>query len=119
MKNICNLISDLVDYALSHKLVEECDRLYAINRILEKLGVSKEKAVYVGDSEVDCITAKNAGIPCRFPPTRDLPTESFLVRRIPLSLLLSKAIPIPRFKIPATRECRSLAENARRLSTKG
>ena len=40
MKNICNLISDLVDYALSHKLVEECDRLYAINRILEKLGVS-------------------------------------------------------------------------------
>lgn len=31
---------------------------------LEKLGVSKEKAVYVGDSEVDCITAKNAGIPC-------------------------------------------------------
>ena len=31
---------------------------------LEKLGVSKEKSVYVGDSEVDCITAKNAGIPC-------------------------------------------------------
>lgn len=31
---------------------------------IEKLGVSKEKSVYVGDSEVDCITAKNAGIPC-------------------------------------------------------
>ncbi len=31
---------------------------------LEKLDVSKEKSVYVGDSEVDCITAKNAGIPC-------------------------------------------------------
>ena len=31
---------------------------------LEKLGVSKENSVYVGDSEVDCITAKNAGIPC-------------------------------------------------------
>ncbi len=31
---------------------------------LEKLGVPKEKAVYVGDSEVDCITAKNAGVPC-------------------------------------------------------
>lgn len=31
---------------------------------LKKLGISKEKAVYVGDSEVDCITAKNAGIPC-------------------------------------------------------
>ena len=35
-----------------------------INLVLEKLGVSKEKAVYVGDSEVDCITAKNADIPC-------------------------------------------------------
>lgn len=31
---------------------------------LEKLGVPKENAVYVGDSEVDCITAHNAGIPC-------------------------------------------------------
>ena len=31
---------------------------------LERLGVSKEKAVYVGDSEVDCLTAHNAGIPC-------------------------------------------------------
>lgn len=32
--------------------------------VLEKLGVSKEKSVYVGDSEVDCITAKNAEVPC-------------------------------------------------------
>ncbi len=31
---------------------------------LENLGVSKENAVYIGDSEVDCITAKNAEIPC-------------------------------------------------------
>ena len=31
---------------------------------LEKLGVSKKNAVYVGDSEVDCVTANNAGIPC-------------------------------------------------------
>ncbi len=31
---------------------------------LERLGVSKENAVYIGDSEVDCITAKNSGIPC-------------------------------------------------------
>lgn len=35
-----------------------------IYHVLEKFGVSKEKAVYVGDSEVDCVTAKNAGIPC-------------------------------------------------------
>ncbi|MBQ2848530.1 MAG: HAD family hydrolase [Clostridia bacterium] len=35
-----------------------------IYNVLEKLGVSKENTVYVGDSEVDCITAKNASIPC-------------------------------------------------------
>ena len=35
-----------------------------IYSVLEKLGASKEKAVYVGDSEVDCLTAKNAEIPC-------------------------------------------------------
>ncbi len=35
-----------------------------IYKALGFLGISKEKAVYVGDSEVDCITAKNAGIPC-------------------------------------------------------
>ncbi len=35
-----------------------------IYKALELLGVLKENAVYIGDSEVDCITAKNAGIPC-------------------------------------------------------
>ncbi len=37
------------------------DMLY---HTLEQLGVAKENAVYVGDSEVDVTTAKNAGIPC-------------------------------------------------------
>ncbi|MBR4858334.1 MAG: HAD family hydrolase [Clostridia bacterium] len=32
--------------------------------VLERMNVAKENAVYVGDSEVDCITARNAGIPC-------------------------------------------------------
>lgn len=31
---------------------------------MEELGVSKEKTLYVGDSEVDVETARNAGIPC-------------------------------------------------------
>lgn len=35
-----------------------------INLVFQKLGISKERAVYIGDSEVDCITAKNAEIPC-------------------------------------------------------
>lgn len=31
---------------------------------MRQLGVSREEAVYVGDSDVDVITARNAGIPC-------------------------------------------------------
>lgn len=37
------------------------DTVYAA---LRELGVSPKDAVYVGDSEVDIATAKNAGIPC-------------------------------------------------------
>lgn len=29
---------------------------------IEKLGASKQNSVYIGDSEVDCLTAKNSGI---------------------------------------------------------
>ena len=39
----------------------EPDSIYLALRML---GESKENAVYIGDSEVDCITAHNAGIPC-------------------------------------------------------
>ena len=35
-----------------------------IFKALEALDVMKENAVYVGDSDVDCKTARNAGIPC-------------------------------------------------------
>ena len=31
---------------------------------LQELGMKKETAIYIGDSEVDLATAKNAGIPC-------------------------------------------------------
>lgn len=37
------------------------DALFAV---LNTLGVAKEKALYVGDSEVDIQTAKNAGVAC-------------------------------------------------------
>lgn len=37
------------------------DSVYAA---LSELGVTKDQAVYVGDSEVDVLTAANAGIPC-------------------------------------------------------
>lgn len=36
----------------------------SVNEVLGKLGISRENAVYVGDSEVDIATAKNAGMDC-------------------------------------------------------
>ena len=35
-----------------------------VYRALGELGMPKETALYVGDSEVDVMTAKNAGLPC-------------------------------------------------------
>lgn len=35
-----------------------------VNEAFRQLGVSKEGAVYVGDSDVDVMTAKNSGLPC-------------------------------------------------------
>lgn len=35
-----------------------------VNAVIERLGLSREDTVYVGDSEVDIETAKNAGIDC-------------------------------------------------------
>ena len=33
-------------------------------KAMEELGADRERTVYVGDSEVDIATAKNAGLPC-------------------------------------------------------
>ena len=35
-----------------------------VNEALRQLGVGKEHAVYVGDSDVDVMTARNSGLPC-------------------------------------------------------
>lgn len=35
-----------------------------VEKALRELGKTKETAVYVGDSDVDLMTAKNAGLPC-------------------------------------------------------
>ena len=35
-----------------------------VNEALRQLGVGKENAVYVGDSDVDLQTARNSGLPC-------------------------------------------------------
>lgn len=36
----------------------------SVYEALRQLGVSKESAIYVGDSDVDVMTAHNAGLPC-------------------------------------------------------
>lgn len=36
----------------------------SVNEVLKQLGVQKEEAVYIGDSEVDIMTAGNAGMDC-------------------------------------------------------
>ena len=57
--------SDTCDFALGN-----CDFLPKkpapdmVFYSIEKLGLPRECAVYVGDSEVDITTAKNAGLPC-------------------------------------------------------
>lgn len=35
-----------------------------VNKALEEMGIGKEDAVYIGDSEVDLATARNSGLPC-------------------------------------------------------
>lgn len=35
-----------------------------VNEALRQLGVPKEGAVYIGDSDVDIVTARNSGLPC-------------------------------------------------------
>ncbi len=37
--NVCNLIRDLVDYAVREGLIEELDRVFYCNRLMEELGV--------------------------------------------------------------------------------
>ena len=36
----------------------------SVNLALKELGKTREETVYVGDSDVDLATAKNAGLPC-------------------------------------------------------
>lgn len=80
VKNLCNLFfKDLICVALGES--PEQPRKPAPNMVfsaLEQLGISPEEAYYVGDSEVDILTAKNAGLPC-LAVTWGFRTEDFLV----------------------------------------
>lgn len=58
---------DTIEVAIGEHEAEGIRKKPAPDTVIEalhQLGVSKEKAVYVGDSEVDIATARNSGLPC-------------------------------------------------------
>ena len=75
------VVSNKADYAVQNLCVQYFDGLFdaaageregvrrkpspdSVNIILEKLGVNRENAVYIGDSDVDVETARNSGMDC-------------------------------------------------------
>lgn len=58
---------DTIEVAIGEHEAEGIRKKPAPDTVIEalrQLGVSKEGAVYVGDSEVDIATARNSGLPC-------------------------------------------------------
>ncbi len=57
--------SDYVDIALGEKDgIRRKPEPDMVRAVVDELAGKEAKIIYVGDSEVDCQTAKNAGIPC-------------------------------------------------------
>ncbi len=65
-RELCrHFFSDLVPVAIGER--EDIRKKPAPDTVIEalrELGVDKEGAVYIGDSDVDIMTAKNSGMPC-------------------------------------------------------
>ena len=55
----------MFDYAVGdHEGVQKKPAPDMVLKAMEELGVTKDEAVYVGDSDVDIKTAENCGLPC-------------------------------------------------------
>ena len=67
-KELCrHFFADSIEVAIGEHEAEGIRRKPAPDTVLEalrQLGLTKENAVYVGDSDVDILTARNAGLPC-------------------------------------------------------
>ena len=62
-----HFFADTIDVAIGEHEAEGIRKKPAPDTVFEalrQLGVGKEGAVYVGDSDVDIQTAKNSGLPC-------------------------------------------------------
>lgn len=67
-KELCrHFFADTIEVAVGEHEAEGIRRKPAADTVeeaLRLLGVTKDEAVYVGDSDVDILTAHNAGLPC-------------------------------------------------------
>lgn len=67
-KSLCtHFFPDTIDVAVGEHEAEGIRKKPAPDTVLEalsRMGVGSERAVYVGDSEVDVATARNSGLPC-------------------------------------------------------
>ena len=64
-KNPTRFFSEYVDVAIGERDgIKRKPAPDTVEQALRELDSTKEESVYVGDSEVDLQTAKNAGIPC-------------------------------------------------------
>lgn len=65
-QSLCkHFFGDLVDVAIGER--EDIRKKPApdtVNEALRQLGAVRDRAVYIGDSDVDVMTAKNSGMPC-------------------------------------------------------
>lgn len=60
-----HFFGDLVDVAIGeHEGIRKKPAPDTVIEALSQMNVGKEKAVYIGDSDVDITTAKNCGMPC-------------------------------------------------------
>lgn len=65
-KSLCaHFFEGYVDVAIGeHEGVRKKPAPDMVEEVLAVLGVGKDKAVYIGDSDVDVATARNSGLPC-------------------------------------------------------
>ncbi len=88
-QNCKHFFKDLIDYAQGEDELNGILRKpspIGVYRVLEKLNSKVENSVFIGDSEVDIQTAKNAGIPC-ISVLWGLKTKEFLINNGAVNLV--------------------------------
>lgn len=82
VKKLCEKYFDIVDIAIGENEAEGIHKKPSpdgVLKILDDFKFLKDEAIFIGDSEVDIQTAKNAGIPC-ISVTWGFKTRDFLIK---------------------------------------